>query len=190
MLADLPPWSTAYLFVLGLSFYYFTLAGARTFEVNPGDETPSGIAQFSFLVTGTIGTLFLNVGKPLPLSNALVSATLLLAALALYEWARDVIRGRGFHLAWTGDVPDALCDEGPYRLVRHPLYSSYILTFLAVAVAYPGPISLTILVCNLGLFVQAAITDERSLARSDLASEYAAYKARTGMFLPRLNASK
>ena len=188
MLSQLPFWQTAYLFVLGLSFYYFVLAGARTFEVNVGDETPSGIAQFSFLITGTIGTLVFNFGHSLPLANALAGAVLLLASLALYEWARHVIRNRRFHLAWTGDVPDAVCEEGPYRFVRHPLYLSYILAFVAVVAAYPGLASAAILIFNGALFTHAAITDERSLGRSDLAAAYADYKARTGMFVPRLGA--
>jgi len=183
--ATLPLWPTAYLFVLGLSFYYFVLAGARTFEVNPGDETPSGIAQFSFLITGTLGTLFLNFRNPLPFGNAIASAALLLAALSIYEWARRTVRDRRFHLAWTGDVPEAVCDQGPYRHIRHPFYSSYILAFVAVAVAYPGPISLAILLLNVVLFVHAAVTDERDLANSELAPDYAAYRTRTGMFLPR-----
>jgi protein-S-isoprenylcysteine O-methyltransferase Ste14 len=186
VLSQLPFWPTAYLFVLGLSFYYFVLAGARTFEVNPGDETSSAIAQFSFLITGTIGTLVPNFGKPLPLGNAIAGALLLLAALSLYEWARHAIMDRRFHLAWTGDVPDTICDVGPYRHIRHPLYVSYILAFVAVAAAHPGPVSIAILIFNAGLFVHAAVTDERSLALSDVAAAYAEYKARTGMFVPRL----
>ena len=49
-----PLWPTVFVFPLGLCFYYFILAGARTFEVSPDDDLGSGIAQFSFLVTGTL----------------------------------------------------------------------------------------------------------------------------------------
>ena len=76
-------WPTGYLFLLGLSFYYFILAGARTFEMNPGDELASGVAQFSFLITGTLGTLYLGYGRPISLWNGIGSAVLLCMAMLL-----------------------------------------------------------------------------------------------------------
>jgi protein-S-isoprenylcysteine O-methyltransferase Ste14 len=63
---------------------------------------------------------------------------------------------------------------------------SYMLAFAAQLVAFPSLVTLGLFVLNVGLFTHAAITDERSLARSDLAEEYARYKASTGMFLPLL----
>jgi protein-S-isoprenylcysteine O-methyltransferase Ste14 len=181
-------WPTAYVFVLALSFYYFILAGGRTFEVNPGDEMSSAVAQFSFLFTGTLATFVLALGRPLPLWNAVASIVLLIASLLLYEWARHVITHRRFHLAWTGDVPEEVCSDGPYRYVRHPLYASYILAFGAVSAAFPTLATLAILAGNVALFLHAAVMDERSLAQSELAPDYALYKGVTGMFLPHLRA--
>ena len=40
-------------------------------------------------------------------------------------------------------------------------------------------------VVNVAIFTHAAITDERTLARSAIAADYAAYRLRAGMFLPR-----
>jgi protein-S-isoprenylcysteine O-methyltransferase Ste14 len=140
------------------------------------------------LITGTLGTLFLNYGSPLPLLNAIGSAGMLIAALLLYEWARHVIKDRRFHIAWTGDVPEALCEEGPYRYMRHPLYVSYILTFASVLAAFPTAAMAAIFLGNAVLFAHAAFSDERSLSHSELAAEYASYRTRTGMFFPRLRA--
>jgi protein-S-isoprenylcysteine O-methyltransferase Ste14 len=184
MIFPLHLWPTGYLFLLGLTFYYFILAGARTFEVNPGDELASGVAQFSFLITGTLGTLYLGYGKPIPLWNAIGSAVLLCMALSLYEWARRAIKDRHFHIAWTGEVPDELCEAGPYRYVRHPLYSSYILAFASVLAAFPTLAFLAIFLANVALFTHAAFSDERSIAASAIAADYASYKAKTCMFLP------
>jgi protein-S-isoprenylcysteine O-methyltransferase Ste14 len=44
---------------------------------------------------------------------------------------------------------------------------------------------MAILAANVALFTHAAISDERSLDRSELSDAYARYKASTGMFLPR-----
>jgi protein-S-isoprenylcysteine O-methyltransferase Ste14 len=50
-------------------------------------------------------------------------------------------------------VPGAVCGTGPYRYVRHPFYSSYMVAFLAVAVAFPSLIVVGVCVLNMGLFV-------------------------------------
>jgi protein-S-isoprenylcysteine O-methyltransferase Ste14 len=183
---SLPLWPTAFVIPLGLCFYYFLLAGSRTFEIDPDDDLGSGIAQFSFFVTGMLGTILLGYRANVPVGNAVAGAALMACALALYEWARQTIMERRFHIAWNGDVPEAVCEAGPYRLVRHPLYASYMLAFAAQFAAVPSLWIGAIFIFNVGLFTHAALDDERSLARSHLADEYARYKARTGMFLPRL----
>lgn len=182
----LPLWPTAFVFPLAIGFYYFLLAGARTFEYGPQDDLASGLAQFSFLVTGTLATIFLGWRAEVSMANAVAGGGLMLAALALYEWARHTIAGRRFHIAWSGEVPDAVCEAGPYRFVRHPFYASYLLAFAGLVAALPSLWTLAIFGFNAALFGHAARDDERSMAQSDLAAEYARYRARTGMFLPRL----
>jgi protein-S-isoprenylcysteine O-methyltransferase Ste14 len=97
-----------------------------------------------------------------------------------------LIWGRSFYIAWSGDVPDALCDRGPYAYIRHPIYASYIFAFLAVLVAMPTLITFAVFVFNAVLFTHAALSDERSLASGTFAADYAEYKKRTGMFVPRV----
>jgi len=185
----LPLWPTAFILPLALCFYYFLLAGGRTFEFDEGDEGPAMLAQFSFAATGMGGTLVLGLGGgSVPPWHALGGGVLMACAIALYEWARHTIWNRGFHIAWTGEVPDALCEKGPYRFIRHPLYTSYGLAFAAQLVALPSLWTIAIFLFNAGLYTHAAFDDERSLARSALAGDYAGYKRRTGMFLPRLSA--
>nr|WP_166178405.1 isoprenylcysteine carboxylmethyltransferase family protein [Altererythrobacter segetis] len=182
---SVPLWPTVFILPLGLCFYYFILAGARTFEVSPDDDLGSGIAQFSFLVTGTLATLFLGYRAHVPMGNAVAGGALMAAALTLYEWARHTIADRRFHIAWNGEVPEAVCEDGPYAHIRHPIYASYLIAFAAMLAALPSLWSLAIFLLNASLFVHAARDDERSMAGSDLAPVYARYKRRTGMFLPR-----
>jgi protein-S-isoprenylcysteine O-methyltransferase Ste14 len=183
---QLPLWPTAFVIPLGLCFYYFLLAGSRTFVVEPEDDLSSGIAQFSFFGTGMLATILLGYRAEVSLWNAIGGAALMACSLLLYEWARRTIFDRRFHIGWSGEVPDAVCEDGPYACVRHPIYASYMLAFAAQLAALPSPWTLLIFVLNLALFAHAARDDERSLAASDLAAEYSRYKRRTGMFLPRL----
>jgi protein-S-isoprenylcysteine O-methyltransferase Ste14 len=178
------------LLILGfiLVFGYFAAIGATMFERDESDVKGAMWGGFSMLVTGSIAPAMLSFGQPLRPLNGIAAASLLLLSVALYEWARRTIRDRRFHIAWSGDVPEAVCAEGPYAYVRHPVYLSYLLAFLAVPIAFPMLATLAILAFNLALYVHAAHDDERSLARSGLGEAYAAYKRRTGMFFPRLRA--
>jgi protein-S-isoprenylcysteine O-methyltransferase Ste14 len=175
-----------FLFLLGGVFLHFLLAGGRTFAPSADDDRGAGWAQFSFVFTGTIATWFVGLNVPIRLYNGIASGVLLLCSLALYEWARHVIWGRRFYLAWSGSVPDSLCEEGPYLHIRHPIYASYILAFLAALVALPTVVTLVVFIFNAALFTHAAFSDESGLSNSTFAAEYAQYKRRTGMFIPRI----
>lgn len=172
--------------VLGCTFAYFLVAGQRTFTSSGTDDAGAFWAQISFGCTGAGTTILLGLFVPIQLYNALGSIALLICSLTLYEWARHVIWGRSFYIAWSGDVPDNLCDRGPYAHIRHPIYASYILAFLAVLIAMPTLTTLAVFVFNAGLFTHAALSDERSLTSGTFGAEYAQYKKRTGMFLPRV----
>ncbi len=174
------------LVVLGCTFVYFLGAGGRTFTRSGADDSGAAFAQLSFMWSGAATTIILGLYVPIRIYNCIGSRAGLLGSLTLYEWARHTIRGRNFYVAWSGNTADALCDQGPYAYIRHPIYASYILAFLAVLVAMPTLITLAVLVFNAGLFVHAALSDERGLTSGAFAAEYAQYKKRTGMFLPRI----
>ena len=108
-----------------------------------------------------------------------------LTSIALYEWARAAIWGRRFGIAWGDHVPEELCEAGPYRYVRHPLYLSYMLAWLAALVALPHWSTAVLLVVNVVVFTVAARSDEATIGTSPLAAAYAEYRGRAGMFWPR-----
>jgi protein-S-isoprenylcysteine O-methyltransferase Ste14 len=178
------------LFFLGGVFLHFLLAGARTFKRSGfSDERGAALAELSFIAGGTVTVWFLGLYQPIHLANGIIATVVLLASISLYEWARHTIWLRRFHVGWSGFVPEELCEVGPYRYVRHPIYESYLLAFLAAAIALPHPLTGAILAGNVLLLVHGARDDERSIAASPLAGKYAAYRQRTGMFWPRLSRS-
>lgn len=174
------------LFFLGGVFIHFTQAGARTFySGNLENEPGASIGSISFMFGGTLATWFLGLYQPMHRTNGILAAVVIALALALYEWARHTIWGRRFGLGWGDHVPEAVCESGPYRFVRHPIYLSYMLAFGAVLIALPHWISALQFAINVTLFAYAAVTDERTLAGSALAADYARYRERAGMFWPR-----
>jgi protein-S-isoprenylcysteine O-methyltransferase Ste14 len=176
------------LFLLGGVFLHFLMAGGRTFHVvNPDLEPGAWMAQIMFPFGGTVTVWFLGLRHSIHLPHGIIASTLLAGSLALYEWARHTIWRRRFGVAWGGHVPEAVCDAGPYRFIRHPVYTAYLLAYLAVLVAIPHWLTAGIFVVAVVLFVHSAIDDERTLAASELSADYAGYRGRTGMFVPKLS---
>jgi protein-S-isoprenylcysteine O-methyltransferase Ste14 len=77
-------------------------------------------------------------------------------------------------------------DTGPYRLVRHPIYSGLILAALATAIEKGTTIAIVGAATMTAAFYTKARREERFL-RTELGDHaYAAYARKTAMLLPRL----
>jgi protein-S-isoprenylcysteine O-methyltransferase Ste14 len=170
---------------MALPFPYFMSAGANIFTVPKLRDNGAMLGQLSF-ISGMLCVLFMGLFYGLLVPAALCGAILALGAVMFYEWSRRTVVDRNFFVALADEVPPAVCDSGPYRYVRHPFYLSYMLAFVAVAVAFPSLIVSGVCVLNIGLFVYMAFDDERVLLQSPLALAYKDYQMRAGMFVPKL----
>jgi protein-S-isoprenylcysteine O-methyltransferase Ste14 len=113
-----------------------------------------------------------------------LGAALAAASIALLAWSHHAL-GR----QWSPDLVlqkrHALVTSGPYRRVRHPMYSSIFL-FLAAAslisanavIAVPNVLAMAFLYLRIG-------SEERMLV-GKFGGKYAAYMKRTGRLLPRI----
>ena len=116
-----------------------------------------------------------------PAAWGLVGLTV--AGLAFCWWAR-------LHLGrlWSGLVgrkaEHRVVDTGPYRLVRHPIYSGMLAALLAMALLKGTAAAVVAFaVVGAGLWLKARL-EERFL-RAELGAEtYDAYSRRTPMLLP------
>jgi len=179
----------AFIFWMVCPFLYFITAGANTFTVPKLRDNGAMLGQISFL-SGMSCVLFMGLFYGLWVPLAVCGAILALGSLILYEWTRRKVIDRNFYVALSGEVPGAVCEEGPYRYVRHPFYLSYMVAFVAVAVGFPSPIVSGVSLLNIGLFVYLALDDERVLLVSSLGATYVAYRGRVGMFVPRITARR
>lgn len=168
-----------------LPFFWFMSMGRRTFRI-PETRTAGMALGPLALLSGVLLGMWNGVHGACDPAHWAAGAVIALASIALYESARRVITDRGFSVALSDAVPQSVCVAGPYRFVRHPVYSSYLLAFLAMLVAFPNVASATVFVINLVFLVFTATAEERVLASSPLASAYSDYKTSAGMFLPRL----
>ena len=112
---------------------------------------------------------------------------LCLVSLALFTWTVRTTRNADFALAFSGAQPSTVLMSGPFRYVRHPFYTSYLIFWFATCTATMGSLSWVGLLILLVCYAMAAREEERIMFRGRLSSKYAAYASQTGMFLPRIN---
>jgi protein-S-isoprenylcysteine O-methyltransferase Ste14 len=96
--------------------------------------------------------------------------------------------------SWRIGVDDtertALVDSGPFRRVRNPIFTGMVAVLAGAALLVPTPVAALALICLVAAVqIQVRVTEEPYLARMHGAA-YAAYRARTGRFLPRLARSR
>jgi protein-S-isoprenylcysteine O-methyltransferase Ste14 len=168
--------------LLASPFQWFLGAGKDTFirrEPSPG----AAWGQASF-ASGIMAVAWVGLFGGLSLGIATIGALGLAAAsVALYEWARRTVGPQRLAIGLSGQAPAAVVEAGPYRHFRHPFYLSYLLAFAAVALAMRSRLGVAVALANIVLFVVMALHDERGLARSPLAADYAAYRRRVGILL-------
>jgi protein-S-isoprenylcysteine O-methyltransferase Ste14 len=125
---------------------------------------------------------------PVPAARMAVAAGLLALSLALFLWAARTNRERPLMLAFAASAPEHLQTRGPYALVRHPFYASYLLAFLGGLVAAATPWLVPAVALGAFTYWRAAAGEERGFAESPLRDAHRVYAARVGMFVPRVSA--
>jgi protein-S-isoprenylcysteine O-methyltransferase Ste14 len=110
-----------------------------------------------------------------------IGAAMLLSGLVLAIWAR-VHLGRNWGMPMTQKEEPELVTSGPYRLVRHPIYSGLILGLIGTALA-TNLIGLIIAVVVGAYFYYAASVEEKNLIAT-FPTAYPAYRLSTKMLIP------
>lgn len=117
-----------------------------------------------------------------------VGVVLIFLGLALHWWARTHLCE--FYAERSSDIQAGqhVVDSGPYRYVRHPIYSSYFVIAIGFALVNPALPTLLLLAYTLVDFSLAPIREERLLVKN--VPGYAEYRDRTPLFFPRFRRSK
>jgi protein-S-isoprenylcysteine O-methyltransferase Ste14 len=119
---------------------------------------------------------------PQSASLALASAVVCVLGLAFTAWARLTL-GRNWSARVTLKEDHELIQRGPYRLVRHPIYTGLFAMALG-SVLLVGRVGAVVgyLLFIIGFFIKAG--SEEALMLQQFPEQYAAYRRRTKRVVP------
>lgn len=151
------------------TFFIFTMVAILILQ-------PVLLPILSFRTTETWGLLVQILGVPT-----------ILTALALHIWSRAHLQE--FYAERVEIQPEhKVIDTGPYRLMRHPVITSFFGIATGLFLLNPSLTTLAALLYTIWDFHRAAKQEEDLLAQT--LPGYAEYAQQTPRFLPRLSRSR
>jgi protein-S-isoprenylcysteine O-methyltransferase Ste14 len=165
-----------------LVFWVGWLVSAFTAKESLPRNRPFPLAGLSALAVVLLLRVFARNGLALhSVAVGIVGAGLFACGLALAIWAR-VYLGSNWGMPMTQRAAPELVSSGPYRLVRHPIYTGLLLAILGTALA-TSLVGLVAVVLLGAYFYFAASVEERNLSATFPAA-YPEYRRRTKMLIP------
>lgn len=104
----------------------------------------------------------------------------------LFLWACAATRRDRPGVAFSRSDPGRLFDAGPFRFVRHPFYMSYLIFWIACALATSCLLVIMTTILLATIYSVAALQEQNAFLSSALRPEYEAYRRTTGFFWPKL----
>jgi len=122
---------------------------------------------------------------PLPDWFRWIGVALGVISLPLLFWVQNTL-GRHWTVSLGVLEEHRLVDTGPYRWVRHPMYTVHIVYFLSWVLVSANLLLLVNYVLTLVLIFRR-IPREEEMLLEEFGDEYRTYMRRTGRLLPRLD---
>jgi protein-S-isoprenylcysteine O-methyltransferase Ste14 len=112
-------------------------------------------------VGGTIAPLSAHPMGGIALLPAIICGLMMLAGLGFQIWAKLTLRRRFGIVAANRGVQA----NGPYALVRHPMYAGYTLTEVGYLLAHPSLWNATVYALAFGFQIARILVEERYLSQ-------------------------
>lgn len=187
-----------FLLALGTArYYYFVSADAQPVDqsspaVNWSRHVPAyftstaWIAYVAWLIVAPASAVLWDrwpLGHPVSDVLGWSAIPLLAVAFWLFWYSHSTI-GHYWSMQVRLKAEHQLVTRGPYRYIRHPLYTALFLGYLGTLLAQQSWMLLAwfpVFVASYLLFA----TEEESVMEEAFGETYRAYRQRTGMFLPK-----
>lgn len=168
---------------------YWLISALKAKRVAEKQSLASALAHR--IPVGLAAFLMTYRGLPPPLNQVLIPHTnmalslgtfLCVAGLFVTVWARWTLAGN-----WSSDVTfkqnhELIC-AGPYRFVRHPIYTGLLLMFVGTAIA-AGHLRcwLAVVIVSIGFWIK--LSQEERLLLRHFPDTYPAYRKRVKALVP------
>jgi protein-S-isoprenylcysteine O-methyltransferase Ste14 len=195
MLSGIPQ-SIATLLTI-LLFYSMDFALIRRYDKQRQASGSGRSWDFTFFIFLTVAVLVLQpillpflsfrTAAPWGLATQLAGIFAILIALALHIWSRAHLQQ--FYAERVEVQPEhKVIDTGPYKLMRHPVITSFFGIAAGLFLINPAVPTLAALLYTIWDFTRAAKQEEELLTKT--LPGYAAYMDQTPRFLPRLSRNR
>jgi len=138
--------------------------------------------KYTHIQRGTDQQLFgSNIPEAIKIIIRALGTILFLAGLSFAVWARRHL-GRNWGMPMSEKAEPELITTGPYRYVRHPIYTGLIFAALGTAIAQ-GLYWSIVFIVFLVYFTYSAVHEEKYLT-AQFGNKYLDYKRRSKMLIP------
>ncbi|HTX28941.1 MAG TPA: isoprenylcysteine carboxylmethyltransferase family protein [Streptosporangiaceae bacterium] len=170
--------------VAWIVFWIYWLASASTSKESVRGGWRTRLAGVSIIGVFLIARVFrggsLAVHSVIPES---IGTLLFACGIALAVWARLNL-GRNWGMPMSQRAEPELVTSGPYRFVRHPIYSGLLTAMLGTALV-DNLLGLIVVAVLVAYFYYAGTVEERNLVAT-FPTAYPEYRSRTKMLIPFL----
>jgi protein-S-isoprenylcysteine O-methyltransferase Ste14 len=165
-------------------FWIYWLASAASSKESVSGGWRTRLTSVSvvgvFVIAGALRDSSLAVHS---LVLAAIGAVLFAGGIALAVWARLHL-GRNWGMPTTQRAEPELVTSGPYRFVRHPIYTALLTATLGTALVN-NLLGLIVVAALAGYFYYCGTVEERNLTAT-FPQAYPEYRTRTKMLIPFL----
>ena len=186
-------WSAKVISICWLLFAIIWILAAFSTKRTIQHESPA--SRLGYLVLIVFGYLLIANSRflPIPLSLriipraewfAILAACMCVAGLAFAVWARFTL-GRNWSGLVTLKADHELIQRGPYRIVRHPIYTGVLMMVFATFLLRGGAVGVpAVFLILLGFWFKMRAEENLMLQR--FPREYGAYQQRVKRLIPFL----
>ncbi|MFN2146228.1 MAG: methyltransferase family protein [Anaerolineales bacterium] len=183
----------AFFFMFGIRIYYQrkVLKDERKFEMREGklDLIAGAVAALTTLFFGGAYLLAPNAFRfaylRYPDWLRWGGVGLLIGGIALL-WAAHHHLDNSFNSLVGTREEQKLVTSGPYRLIRHPIYTAYFMNYLGGGLLASQWVLTFIPLIFFGVLVINRMGKEEAMLREEFGAEYEEYARKTGILLPKM----
>jgi protein-S-isoprenylcysteine O-methyltransferase Ste14 len=117
-----------------------------------------------------------------------VGALMLAIGISLL-WSAHHSLGMSFHSLVVQKEDQELVKSGPYKWIRHPIYTAYFFNYIGGGLLASNWVLTFIPVLCFGLMVHLRLGEEEAAMIEMFGDDYRQYMDRTGKFLPKIGRS-